>query len=407
MPAYAVCRDLAIIILSAKAFGLLARRLHAPQVVGEILAGLVIGPCVLGWVAQSDFLSGVAEIGVILLMFCTGLDTDLSELKKTGGAALLIACVGVFVPLLLGTVLFCVYYGVAPGSSQFLHAVYIGTIMTATSVSITVEALREMGHLRGRVGTTIVSAAIIDDVIGIIVLTVVIGFKDPTVRPLTVLLRTVLFLLFAAAIWAVGARLFSYLDTVFEHTRRMTILSLGFCLIMAYLSEKLFGVADITGAYLAGIILCNIRDSGRIAKKMDINSYLIFGPVFFASIGLKTDLSALDLNILLFSLAFVAVALLSKVIGCGLAARCCRFRSCDSLKIGVGMMTRGEVALIVAQKGLSAGLLSSAYFTSVILLILVSSIATPLLLGAIYARWPDLDVPAEPAPAPAPAKPTA
>lgn len=173
MPAYAVCRDLAIIILSAKAFGLLARRLHAPQVVGEILAGLVIGPCVLGWVAQSDFLSGVAEIGVILLMFCTGLDTDLSELKKTGGAALLIACVGVFVPLLLGTVLFCVYYGVAPGSSQFLHAVYIGTIMTATSVSITVEALREMGHLRGRVGTTIVSAAIIDDVIGIIVLTVI------------------------------------------------------------------------------------------------------------------------------------------------------------------------------------------------------------------------------------------
>lgn len=405
MPTYAVCRDLAIIILTAKAFGLLARYLHAPQVVGEILAGLVIGPCVLGWVGQSDFISGVAEIGVILLMFCTGLETDMQELKKTGGAALLIACVGVFVPLVLGTVLFCLYYGIAPGDEGFLHAVYIGTIMTATSVSITVQALREMGHLRGRVGTTIVSAAIIDDVIGIIVLTVVIGFKDTTVRPLTVLLRTVLFLLFAVVIWLIGTRLFAYLDTVFEHTHRITILSLGFCLLMAYVSEKWFGVADITGAYLAGIILCNIRDAGRIAKKMDINSYLIFGPVFFASIGLKTDLSALNMDILLFSLAFVAVALLSKVIGCGLAARCCRFRPCDSLKIGVGMMTRGEVALIVAQKGLSAGVLTSAYFTSVILLILVSSIATPLLLGGIYRRWPDLDAPAEVPVAPAPAAP--
>lgn len=394
MAAYEVCRDLAVIIVTAKALGLLARRLHAPQVVGEIIAGLLIGPCVLGWVGQSDFLTGVAEVGVILLMFCTGLGTNLEELKKTGWMSLLIACAGVLVPLVLGTLLYCLYYGVDTiGSDAFLRAVYIGTIMTATSVSITVEALREMGHLKGKIGTTIVSAAIIDDVIGIVVLTVVIGFKDPAVRPAAVLLRTSAFLLFAVVIALIASHLFRYLDTVFEHTHRITILSLGFCLAMAYISEKFFGVADITGAYLAGIILCNIRDSGRIAKKMDISSYLIFGPVFFASIGLKTDLSALNMDILLFSLCFVGVALLSKIIGCGLVSRICGLRRCDSLKVGIGMMTRGEVALIVAQKGLSAGLLSSAYFTSVILLILVSSVATPILLKLIYARCPDEEVP--------------
>lgn len=392
MAAYEVCRDIAIIIVFAKLFGLLARRIHVPQVVGEIIAGLVIGPCILGWVALSEFLSGVAEIGVILLMFCTGLDTDLAELKKTGPIALLIALAGVAVPLIGGTVLYCVFYGVdAIGSDAFFHALYIGTIMTATSVSITVEALREMGHLKGRVGTTIVSAAIIDDVIGIIVLTVVIGFKDPTVQPSSVLIHTGLFLVFAVGVGFLGYHFFKYIDTVFNHTRRVTILSLAFCLGMAYISEKFFGVADITGAYLAGIILCNIQDSGRIAKKMDINNYIIFGPVFFASIGLKTDLSALNVDILVFSILFVLVALACKIIGCGLTARACRFRWCDSLKIGVGMMTRGEVALIVAQKGLSAGLLSSAYFTSVILLILVSSIVTPVFLKLIYARWPDLD----------------
>lgn len=396
MAAYEVCRDIAIIIVFAKAFGLLARKIRVPQVVGEIIAGLVIGPCLLGWVQQTDFISGIAEIGVILLMFGTGLGTDLNELKKTGFMALLIALAGVFIPLIAGTALYCAFYGISSfGSDAFLHAVFIGTIMTATSVSITVEALREMGHLKGRVGTTIVSAAIIDDVIGIIVLTVVIGFKDPTVRPSSVLIHTLLFLVFAAAIGFLGYRFFKYIDTVYNHTRRVTILSLAFCLGMAYVSERFFGVADITGAYLAGVILCNIQDSGRIAKKMDIDSYTIFGPVFFVSIGLKTDLSALNVDLLIFSALFVVVALLGKIIGCGLTARACRFRWCDSVKIGLGMMTRGEVALIVAQKGLTAGLLTSSYFTAVILLILVSSIVTPIFLKMVYHRYPDLDDPGQ------------
>lgn len=180
MEVYSIFKDLAIIIVFAKFFGMLARKCKAPQVVGEILAGLLIGPSLLGLVQQSDFLAGMAEVGVVLLMFSAGLETDLKELMKTGPIALLIACAGVLVPLLGGALLYMGFYGMAPwGSEAFYTAVFIGVIMTATSVSITVESLKEMGKLKGKVGTTILSAAIIDDVIGILVLTFVIGFKSP------------------------------------------------------------------------------------------------------------------------------------------------------------------------------------------------------------------------------------
>ncbi|EOS28922.1 MAG: cation:proton antiporter [Lachnospiraceae bacterium] len=387
MEAYDVFKDLAIIIIAAKFFGILARKCKAPQVVGEIIAGLIIGPSILGLVNQSDFLIEMAEIGVIILMFSAGLETDLKDLMKTGPIAALIACAGVFVPLILGALLYMGFYGVAPwGSEGFYKAVFVGTILTATSVSITVEALKEMGKLKGKVGTTILSAAIIDDVIGIIVLTFVMGFKSPDSNPASVVVNTVLFFIFAIVVGFVCFKIFKFVDNKYPHTRRIPIAGLALCLAMAYIAEKYFGIADITGAYVAGIILCSIRDSEYIASKMDTNSYILFGPVFFASIGLKTNLESLNVSILIFSIAFVAVGLISKIIGCSLMARICKFNMSDSLKIGVGMMTRGEVALIVSQKGLSVGLLTPVYFTSVILLIIVSSIATPIILKLLYAK---------------------
>lgn len=387
MEAYNVFKDLAIIIIFAKFFGILARKFKAPQVVGEIIAGLLIGPSILGFVQQTDFLTGMAEVGVVLLMFSAGLETDLKELMKTGPVAFLIACAGVFVPLVGGTLLYMGYYGAAPwGSENFYVAVFIGVIMTATSVSITVQSLKEMGKLKGKVGTTILSAAIIDDVIGIIVLTFVVGFKSPDSNPSRVILSTVLFFAIALVIGYVLFRLFQGFDERYPHTRRIPIISLALCFFFAYAAEHFFGIADITGAYVAGIILCSVRDSTYIEEKMEVSSYMIFGPVFFASIGLKTNIDNVNGSILLFSLGFVVVALITKIIGCGLVARLCKFRFQDSLKIGVGMMTRGEVALIVAQKGLSVGLLSPVYFTSVILLIIVSSISTPIILKVLYAR---------------------
>lgn len=385
MEAVSICRDLAIIILFAKLFGLLARKFKAPQVVGEIVAGLIIGPSVLGFVEQTPVLIGMAEVGVILLMFMAGLETDLQDLIKTGPMAVVIACVGVFVPLCGGYLLYSAFYGFSPaGSLEFYKAVFIGVIMTATSVSITVQTLRELGHLKGKVGTTILSAAIIDDIIGIIVLTFVISFNSSSVNISEVIKNTVMFFVFSGAVGGLFYFIFKYIDKRYPHQRRIPIYGLALCFALSYIADEWFGIADITGAYVAGIILCNIHDSNYIAEKMDISSYMLFGPVFFASIGLKTDISGINMSILIFSIAFVAVALITKVIGCGLISKVFRFGNKDALKIGVGMMTRGEVALIVSQKGLDCGLLEPVYFTPVILLIIVSSIVTPIIMKLLY-----------------------
>ncbi len=389
---YGILLDLAIIIVFAKVFGILARFLKAPQVVGQIIAGLIIGPSILGLVDQSTFILEMAEIGVLILMFSAGLETNLRDLMKTGFKALLIACAGVFFPLVGGTLLYMGFYGTSPlGSTEFYKAVFIGVIMTATSVSITVQTLRDMGKLKGTVGTTILSAAIIDDVIGIIVLTFVIGMTNGSTKPSTVIVNTVLFFILAIGVGIVIYYFFKIYDSKHPHTRRIPILGLALCFIMAYIAEVKFGIADITGAYVAGIILCSLKDSEYIAEKMDINSYMLFGPVFFASIGLKTNISSFSSSLIVFCIGFVLVALITKIIGCGLMSRACGFKGLDTLKIGIGMMTRGEVALIVAQKGLSAGLISPEYFTAVIMLIIISSIATPILLKILYAKTDKAD----------------
>lgn len=385
-----IFKDLAIIIVAAKLLGLFARKLNAPQVVGEIVAGLLIGPSVLGIVSQNDFLIQMAEIGVILLMFMAGLETDFRELLSTGKNAFLIACAGVFVPLGFGYLLYSCFYGFAPvGSNDFYKAVFIGTIMTATSVSITVQTLRELGFLKGRIGTTIISAAIIDDVLGIIVLTFVIGFKNPDSKPSRVVLSTILFFIFCIGVGFIAYHVFKWADQKWPHKRRIPVLGLALCLTMAYVAEKYFGIADITGAYVAGLILCNVREANYIAEKMDISSYMLFGPVFFASIGLKTSVDSFSCEMLKFTIGFVLTALLGKIIGCFLMSRLCRFKREESLKIGIGMMTRGEVALIVSQKGLAVGLLTPNYFTPVIILIMVSSILTPILLKIMFSKYPE------------------
>ncbi len=382
-----VLRDLAIIVVFAKVFGLVARKLKAPQVVGEIVAGLLLGPSVFHIVKLNDFLDICAGIGVVLLMFSAGLGTNLKQLLHTGVKALLIACAGVLMPLVCGTLLYLGFYGFDGfGTPKFFTAVFIGVIMTATSVSITVETLKELGKLKTELGTTILSAAIIDDVIGIMVLTFVIGFKNPDSNPGLVALSTMAFFALAVVLGFVIYKAFKIIDKRWPHTRRIPILALALCFGLSYAAEKYFGIADITGAYVAGIILSRLHDSDYIEQKMDINSYMIFGPIFFASIGLKTRIDGITWELVLFSAAFVAVALVSKIIGCGAMSRLCGFHGKDTLKIGVGMMTRGEVALIVAQRGLTEGMISSAYFTSVILLIIVSSVLTPIILKVLYSK---------------------
>ena len=391
METYEILKDLALVFIFAKGAGLLARKCRAPMVVGEIIAGLLIGPCLWqGLVQPSEFIGQMAEIGVVLIMFSAGLETNLQELKKSGLAACLIACVGVLVPLIGGTLLYMCIYGFSGfGSDEFFKAVFIGCIMTATSVGITVEVLKEMGKLKTRVGQTILSAAIIDDVIGIIVLTFVLGFKDPGSNTILVTGKILLFLVLSLVLGFVIYKLFKFYDDRHTHTRRIPIIAITLCFIMAYVAERYFGIADITGAYIAGIILCNVRDAEYIDRRVSINGYMFFAPVFFVSIGLKTDFSHVDSNMIVFSIGFVIVAMLTKVIGCGLVSKCFGYSWIDCLKIGAGMMTRGEVALIITNKGLGLGIIDSSYFTAVILLIIVSSIVTPILLKLLFGRSND------------------
>lgn len=389
-----VVKDLAIILIAAKGMGLVARKCKMPMVVGEIIAGLLIGPVLFGWVETTQSIELIAKIGVLLLMFEAGLDTDLKQLIKSGGVALAIACAGVFVPLIMGTLVYMCFYGFAAiGTPKFFTALFIGCIMTATSVGITVEVLKELGKLKGHVGSIILSSAIIDDVIGIIVLTFCISLSGggaETIKPMSVVIKTILFFAFAIVVGIILYHLFKLLDKKFPHTRRLPILGLALCFAFSYIAETYFGIADITGAFVAGIVLCSIEDAHYIYTKMDVSSYMLFGPVFFVKIGLDTDLSGVG-SMVVFCVAFVLVALLGKIIGCGITARLCKFTIADSMKVGVGMMTRGEVALIVTAKGLAAGLIDSTYYAPVICLIICSSILTPILLKVMFQKQPEGD----------------
>jgi len=379
-------RDFGLILLVCKSLGIVSKKLGAPQVAGEIIGGLILGPCVLNLIESSTTFSLFAEIGVLLMMFSTGLTTEIKTLMKTGKVALFMACVGVFVPLVGGYLLTSCFYGFAAvGSKEFFTAVFVGTIMTATSVSITVATLQELGKISTKLGTIIVSAAIIDDVIGMIVLTCVVGVSSDSQDGIgMVLIKTFLFFVFALIVGFVVNRVMDALDKRFPRTHRIPIFSLACCFLMAYAAEEVFGIADITGAYIMGVALASVDDASYIEKKVDVSAYMIFAPVFFANIGLQTDLNTLTKDTILFSILFVLVALSTKVIGCGTVAKLSGFNVKDSLKAGVGMMTRGEVALIIAQKGLALGLIDSSYFSAVILLIIVSSLSTPLLLKLMY-----------------------
>ena len=378
---YSFILVIAIIMLSTKVLGLASERVNMPQVVGALIAGLLLGPSCLGVVGESDFLVKTAEIGVIILMFMAGLDTDVQELKHTGLSALVIATVGVIVPFIGGAACYLLF-NPEPDSLKMIKAAFIGVVLTATSVSITVETLREMGKLKSRVGTAIMAAAVIDDVLGIIVLTVLTGFTDSTVEPAMVFVRIIAYFAFLAVTAVVVRRVFRSLRSKFDRIhRRVAIYALAFCFLLSFVSEHFFGIADITGAYFAGVMLSDHSETRTyIVKRINTMGYMLFSPIFFASIGIKTELAGLDGSLILFAVVLTVVAILTKVIGCGLGARLTGFGGYDSLGIGLGMVSRGEVALIVAQKGSMAGLIAGNMFPAVVLMVIVTTLITPLLL---------------------------
>lgn len=391
MDSYRYLLDLAIILLCTKFLGILTRRVQMPQVVGALLAGLVLGPAGFGILSETSFIKSVAEIGVIVLMFSAGMETDIKELKASGKASFVIALCGVIVPLLGG-------FGVAwffnkPGmiessasASIFLQNIFIGVILTATSVSISVETLKELGKLKTHSGNAILGAAIIDDILGIIALTIVTSLADSSISLGVVLLKIVGFFAFSGVVGFLFYKLYKkWVDDAEKELHRHTIVAFVFCLLMAYIAEDVFGVADITGAFIAGLIVSNVRRATYLESKFDTLSYLLLSPVFFASIGLKVVLPEMSAAIVGFAVALTIVAILTKVVGCGLGAKMCGYKNYQVKRIGVGMISRGEVALIVASKGDALGLMSPEFLGPVIIVVVITTIVTPILLKIVFA----------------------
>lgn len=395
MESYKFLLDLAIILLCTKLLGLATKKVQMPQVVGALLAGLLLGPAMLGIISDTDFLQTVAELGVIVLMFCAGLETDIKELKRSGKASFVIALCGVIVPIIGGFAV--AWFFNRPGvidsdasSSLILQNVFVGVILTATSVSITVETLKELGKLKTHSGNAILGAAIIDDILGIIALTVITSLADSSVNIVVVLLKVVGFFVFAAVVGYLFYRSYKSWMTHADRVRhRHVIIAFVFCLVMSYVAEAWFGVADITGAYIAGLIISNIERSPKLQSKYDTLSYLLLSPVFFASIGLSVELPKMTGMIIAFTLVLVVVAVLTKVIGCGFGAKICGYKPYQYRRIGVGMISRGEVALIVASKGAAVGLLGTAFMGPIVVVVVITTIITPILLKIVFKKGPE------------------
>lgn len=384
MEDYSYLISIALILLSTKVLGLFSKVVRLPQVVGALLAGIILGPACLGIVHSTEMLSNLSEIGVIVLMFAAGLETDIDELKRSGKASFLIALIGVLVPLAGGAAV-AYFFNDSTDSNVMLQNIFIGIILTATSVSITVETLKEMGKLSTRAGNAILGAAIIDDILGIIALTVVISMADESVNIGIVLLKILGFFAFTF-VAAVGYHYAfkKWTDNSAVKLRRYVVISFVFCLVLAYCAEVFFGVADITGAFFAGLALSGTKKSEYISKGFDTLSYLLLSPIFFAGIGLKVELPKMNGEIVLFTVLLCVVAALTKVIGCGLGAKICKYTSKESLQIGVGMISRGEVALIVANKGEAVGLMSDKFFAPVIIMVVFTTVVTPVLLKLVF-----------------------
>lgn len=390
MLSYEFLFDIALILMSTKLLGLLTKQIKLPQVVGALLAGLLLGPACLNILHETDFIIQLAELGVIVLMFTTGLETDINELKKSGKASLIIAILGMIIPLAGGFILASIFNkgGISDASAlPFLQNIFIGIILTATSVSITVETLKELGKLSTRAGNAILGAAIIDDILGVIALTVVTSATDPNVSIAVVLIKIVLFFI----VGGLAGFLFSkFMETSMRRSkmdlRRFVILSFVFCLILSYCAEHFFGVADITGAFMAGLFLSNAPRKHYIMNRFETTAYMLLSPIFFASIGIKVVIPEMTPALITFSIALVIIAILTKVLGCALGAKMCKYSTTEAIQIGTGMVSRGEVALIVASKGASLGLMGSIFFGPIVIMVVITTVITPILLKIVFSN---------------------
>jgi Kef-type K+ transport system membrane component KefB len=384
---------LVLVIGVAKLAGLLSTRLGQPAVLGELLAGLVLGPSLLNMFHLPFFaaphleetLLELAELGVIFLMFIAGLEIEVDELRRSGKVAAWVGTLGVLVPL-LGGLATAWLFGYT-GST----ALFIGVLLTATSVSISAQTLIELGKLRSRVGVTLLGAAVLDDVLVILILSVFLALATDAGGVGSVLLTVLRMALFLGGAVLIGRRLVPWLlgrAARWPISQPALTVAIVLTLALAWAAEYAGAVAAITGAFLAGVLMARTPQKQAIDRGMQGLAYAFFVPIFFVSVGLRADVRLLGGSLIGFALVVCVVAVVSKLVGCGLGARLGGMSGREALQIGVGMVSRGEVGLIVATVGISNGVIGNEVFAVTVLMVLVTTLVTPPLLRAVLRAEP-------------------
>lgn len=373
--------DLVIIIIAAGSGTLICKRYGQPKILGQILAGVLIGPSILGFVEGSSLTSNLAEIGVILLMFLAGLETDYRELKESFEKSSMIALGGIVFPFALGLLgVFLIKDNV-----ELSEAIFTGVILTATSMGITVQSLSELGKLKTKQGTSILGAAIIDDVVGIIILTIVLGVFGKGHTNITMLILKILLFFFLLSI--VGELISQFIlknKKIIRKIKSIYLLSISLILALLFASfANEFGLAAIIGAYFIGVIISTTQLKNRVTKEVSRFGYGFFIPIFFVNIGLGVSLHKV-IGYLGIAIVIAIIGIVSKVVGSGIGAKLSGFSSKESLQIGISMVPRAEVALIVSNLGLKTGFIKADIFTAIIFLVIVSTVLTPIMLKKAY-----------------------
>ena len=371
--------QIVLVLFATKLAGNFAARLGQPSVLGKIIVGIILGPALLGWVHDTELLTVFSQIGVLLLMFLAGLETDLQEMNRNKKAAILVALGGIILPIILGYA-GAQYYGMSTG-----EAIFIGLLLSATSVSISVQALRELGWLNSKEGSTLLGAAVLDDIVVVILIAIAMSFFAGSDTNIGLLIgKKVLFfaILIVLAKWFIPQ--FIKVFKKFKVTESILSAGLIICFGLSYFAEVL-GIAGIIGAFFAGIAIAQTEFRKEIEHKVEPIAYGIFVPFFFVSIGIAVSFDGIGDQIG-FIIVFSIIAVVSKFVGSGLGAKLAGFDTRSSMGVGAGMVSRGEVALILAAMGLEGGLLPGNYYTSVIIVIIVTTIVTPPLLKLIFGK---------------------
>lgn len=375
----AVFIQLLIILVITKIARDVSVRLGQPAVLGKSVIGIIAGPAMLGWLSNSDIIHELSEIGVLLLMFLAGLETDLKELNHNRNSSVAVTVGGLVLPLIGGYTTDIVF-----GMEQS-HAIFLGLLLAATSLSISVQTLKELGQLKSRESTTILGTALVDDILVVITLAVMMGFlTNSDVSIGLVIGKKVIFFIL---IWILGWKLVPWaLNRLGSLKVSEAVVSAGLiiCLFFAYIAEFL-GVAGIIGAFVAGLAISRTKHKKIVEEKIEPIAYAVFVPIFFVSIGLSVSFEGVEKNWLFVIIASV-IAILTKWLGAGIGARMTGFNSRSALGIGAGMISRGEVALILAVIGLEASLIVQSFFTSILIVVIITTLVTPPLLKVFFKR---------------------